>query len=423
MGEGSAGRVLVVGMGVSGTATAARLRAAGWTPVIVERAAQRRSGGYFIVLFGAGHEAAKRLGILEHMHDRAGSKDNLDIDRRGGASASASFSDLLGDPWLMLRGDVEQAAHAALPDDVEVRFSTVPTAIEQDADGVDVTLLDTASGAETTERFDLVVGADGVRSTVRSLVFGPHEDYLQRLGYMIAAFECQNTPPGLVEGQSATMLEPGRSMWIFAFSDHNPTTLLTYKTDDVDAEFSRPPAERLRAAFGPEPLGESLTSAIAEFEASDQAVFDSVEQVRMDSWHRGRVVLVGDSAWCVTLYTGMGASSGLMGADLLGTALEQHDDVETALAEWERSLRPYIDFYLDKAAEQRKLFVADSRLEIRIRKLASMLAKIPFCKPLVARMLQIDSILENKGADIIDKMLTTLSGANRRQRDSVAESA
>lgn len=407
---------------MSGTATAARLRAAGWTPVIVERAAERRSGGYFIVLFGAGHEAAKRLGILEHMHDRAGSKDNLDIDRRGGASTSASFSDLLGDPWLMLRGDVEQAAHAALPDDVEVRFSTVPTAIEQDADGVDVTLLDTVSGTEVTERFDLVVGADGLRSTVRSLVFGPHEDYLQRLGYMIAAFECQDRPPGLAEGQSATMLEPDRSMWIFGFSDNKPTTLLTYRTDDVDAEFARPPADSLRAAFGPEPLGESLTSAITEFEASDQAVFDSVEQVRMGSWHRGRVVLVGDSAWCVTLYTGMGASSGLMGADLLGTALERHGDVETALGEWERSLRPYIEFYLDKAAEQRKLFVADSRLEIRIRKLTSLLAKVPFCKPLAVRMLRIDSILENKGADIVGKMLASVSKSDRGERNTVTES-
>lgn len=424
MGEGSAGRVLVVGMGVSGIATAVRLRAAGWTPVIIERAADRRTGGYFVVLFGAGHEAAERLGILEHLHDRTGPKDNLDIDRGGGARLGMSFSELLGEPWLVLRGDVEQAACAALPDDVEIRFSTVPTAIEQDADGVDVTLLDTAAGTSVTERFELVVGADGLRSTVRSLVFGPHEDHLHRLNYMIAAFEYAGTPPGLAPGQSATMLEPDRSMWIFGFADHDPTILLTYRTDDVDAEFTQPPAERIRAAFGPQPLGEALTRAIAALESADEVLFDSVEQVRMDTWHRGRVVLVGDSAWCVTLFSGVGVSAGLMGADLLGTALERHPrDVETALAEWERSLRPYLNHYQDTAADLRKIFVADNWTQIRIRRMMPLLAKLPFSKPLVARMMRTDEILKHKGADIVDKMLRDLSEPGSPERNTVAESA
>lgn len=73
-----------------------------------------------------------------------------------------------------MRGDVEAAGFAALPSDVEIRYSTVPTRIEQDTDEVNVTLADTAGGTSATERFDLVVGADGLRSTVRRLVFGPH---------------------------------------------------------------------------------------------------------------------------------------------------------------------------------------------------------------------------------------------------------
>ncbi|MEV1175514.1 hypothetical protein [Nonomuraea sp. NPDC049784] len=60
-------RALVVGLGVSEIATALRLRQIGWTPVIIERAADRRSGGYFIALFGAGRAAAQRLGILDNL--------------------------------------------------------------------------------------------------------------------------------------------------------------------------------------------------------------------------------------------------------------------------------------------------------------------------------------------------------------------
>src|SRR3981081_3626328 len=149
---------LGVGLGISGIATALRLRRIGWSPVLIEKAAARRSGGYFIGLFGAGKAAAQRLGILAGMADRAASDGvNFDIDRAGNRQRGLGFKDLPGLPRLMLRGAVEQAAFAARPADVEIRYSTVPTRIEQDADGVDVTLMNTADGTTVTERFDLVV--------------------------------------------------------------------------------------------------------------------------------------------------------------------------------------------------------------------------------------------------------------------------
>ncbi|WP_253830943.1 FAD-dependent monooxygenase [Prauserella aidingensis] len=406
MRENNTGRVLIVGMGISGIATAARLHRAGWTPVIIERAPQRRSGGYFVALFGAGQTAARRLGVLDAMHDRSATTPNLDIDRNGRARPGMAFGDMPGKPWMMLRGDAEKAAFSALPEGVEIRYSTVPTAIEQDPDGVDVTLRDTASGTSTTERFNLVVGADGLRSTVRSLVFGPHQDYLRRLNYMIAAFEYPGTPKGLAPYQGATLLEPDRSMWVFAFSDHNPTILLTYRTDDVDAEFTQPPTERIRAAFGPQPLGDTLGDVIDAVDSTDEVLFDSAEQVHLDTWHRGRVVLVGDSAWCVTLYAGMGVSAGFTGADLLGAMLERHpSDIETALSEWEKALRPYIDHYQETAFDQRKIFVMDNRPQIMLRRAMPKLTKFKLGTRLMERMMRMDDIAEFKNADIVGKAL------------------
>ncbi len=397
-------RALVVGLGVSGIAAAARLVRAGWTPVIVEKAPGRRSGGYFVALFGAGQAAARRLGILDALHDRTATKPNVDIDRAGNVRPGMSFADMPTKPWLMLRGDVEKAAFSALPDDVEIRYSTVPTAIEQDADGVTVTL--DQAGTPVTERFDLVVGADGLRSTVRSLVFGPHERYLHRLNYMIAAFEFPGAPAGLAPNQGATLLEPGRSMWVFAFADHDPTVLLSYRTDDVDAEFAEPPAERVRAAFGPQPPGSTLGDVLAAFEHADAPLFDSVEQVRMDTWHRGRVVLLGDAAWCVTLFAGMGVSAGLTGAELLGIHLERHpDDIGAALAAWERSLRPYIDHYRDGAADERRIFVMDNRLQIALRRTMPRLTRYRLGRRLADRVMRVDEIVRFKGADIVGSIL------------------
>ncbi|MDQ7810862.1 FAD-dependent monooxygenase [Amycolatopsis sp. A133] len=414
MTESGTGRVLVVGMGVSGIATAVRLRRAGWRPVLVERAPGRRSDGYFIVLFDAGKAAAARLGLLAAVHDRATTTPKLDIERDGAARPGMSFSDLPGRPWTMLRGDIEKAAFSVLPDDVEIRYSTVPTAIEQDDDGVDVTLLDTVAGTSVTERFDLVVGADGLRSTVRSLVFGPHERYLRRMGYMVAAYRFDGTPAGLVPGQAVTLLEPGRSMWVFAYRDHDPTVLITYRTDDVDAEFRRPPAERLREVFGPQPPGTTLEDVLRAAATADTVLFDSAEQVRMDTWHTGRVVLLGDAAWCVTLYAGMGVSSGLTGAELLGTMLERHPgDIGTALTEWERALRPYVGHYLDGAAADRKVFVVNSKAEIRFRRAVPWLRRFRLGRRVVNRLVRIDEIARYKNADIVGEVLSGLREGSR----------
>lgn len=403
-------RALVVGMGVSGIATAARLRKAGWTPVIAERAADRRRGGYFIGLFGAGKIAADRLGILPHLHDRNPDGVSYLVDRQGHRHQTFSMRDLPGQPWLMLRGDVENAAFSTLPADVEVRYSTTPTAIVQDDDGVDVTLRNTVTGKASTERFDLVVGADGLRSSVRSLVFGPHRDYLRRLGYMIAAFEFPGTPKGLEPGTSIQLVEPDRAMWVFAFADHNPTVMISYRTDDVDAEFTRPAPDRIREVFADLPLGETLSDVLDALDGAEHVLYDSAEQVQMNSWHKGRVLLLGDSAWCVTLYAGMGVSAGLIGADLLGELLERNSsDVSGALADWERGLRPYIGEYQAVGLQQRQFFVPDAPNQIRLRRAMSVLTRFAigrrFLSKLTARAVEV------RTADITAKALRDLQHA------------
>jgi 2-polyprenyl-6-methoxyphenol hydroxylase-like FAD-dependent oxidoreductase len=297
----------------------------------------------------------------------------------------------------MLRGDVEQA-FAALPADVEIRYSTVPTRIEQDADGVDVTLTNTADGTTVTERFDLVVGADGLRSTVRSLVFGPHEQYLHRLNYMIAAFALPGSLSDLAHEDGATLLEPGRSMWIFPFADHAPTVLLSYRTDDVDAEPPpradprrvRPPADRPCARRGPPGTGVGRRTAVRLGRAGTHRPL-----APRPGCARGRLGVVRDPV----------RRDGRLGRSGRGGSARHHArtpprNVELALTEWERRLRPYIEYYQHNGISQRAFFTQTSRVQIALRKLLMRGQKLPLAGRLLQHMRESGKASRMKEMDI-----------------------
>ncbi|MDT0234839.1 FAD-dependent monooxygenase [Curtobacterium sp. BRB10] len=359
-------RALIVGLGIAGMATAIRLRKAGWEPVIVERAPERRPGGHFIALFGTGRIAAERLGVLDLIHNRTNpDHHSWEVDRKGRMRPGLGFGTIpSAAPWILLRGDVENGLFQGLPQDAEIRYSTSPTDIRQDADGVDVTLQDRAAGTESTERFGLVVGADGMRSAVRRLTFGPDANFLNPLDYMVATALLEPQLTGVPANDSVVLAEPGRSFWTFSFVDHAPSMLFSYRTDDPAGELERGAVASVERAFAGKPTGPFLGEALERFAATAHTVFDSAQQVRMRQFHNGRVVLVGDSAWCMTLYSGYGASCALAGGDLLGTFLEQRpDDVPGALAAWNERMYPHVSHQHKLVGRSRTLFTPHDRRE------------------------------------------------------------
>jgi 2-polyprenyl-6-methoxyphenol hydroxylase-like FAD-dependent oxidoreductase len=329
---------IVVGAGIAGLAAALRLHRAGWRAVVVERAPARRSSGYMLNLIGSGYDALERLSLLPALAERdLGAFTSVLVRADGSAKFTVPQAIVEAAQGMramsVFRGDLESVLFAAVADTAEFRFGTTVTAVAQDRDGVTATF---SNGS--TERADLLIGADGLHSGVRRLVFGEESDFRVDLDHMVGAFPLRRVPPGLAEGSGTTFIGPHRTAAVINLGPGRSSAFFAYRGPATDLE--RGPAAALGEAFGD--LGGGVPDALAQLREDPRgAYFDSVSQIRMDSWSEGRVVLLGDAAWCVTLFAGYGAGLALSGADALGDALE-HDDLPAALATWEARLRPEI---------------------------------------------------------------------------------
>jgi 2-polyprenyl-6-methoxyphenol hydroxylase-like FAD-dependent oxidoreductase len=275
----------------------------------------------------------------------------------------------------VLRGDIEAALWQSVTG-VEVRFGTTPAEITEGADGVRVVLEDAGTGKRYSEAFDLVVGADGMRSSVRRMVFGPHEEHLTTWNAMICAFQLKEQVPTYEASDSIINARAKRAVWVFGLADHAPTALLTYRTKDVQEQFTGSRVERLRAVFSGMDDDPVVRHVLDSLEEAPDHLFDSVHQVRMPRWSAGRVVLVGDAAWCMNLYSGMGATSSLRGGAALGAALREHpDDLGAALEAWEAGLRPFITKHQRTARLKQQMFVPSSRRAEALRSVLLGLAR------------------------------------------------
>lgn len=336
-------KVLVSGASIAGPALAHWLWRRGAEVTVVEQASGLRPGGQAVDARGVSKEVIRRMGLDATV--RAACTNTAGayvVDADGRVLETMAADEHGGDGYIseieILRGDLSRLLYDDTREAVEYVFGDRITGLTQDPDGVDVTF----AGGDR-RRYDLVIGAEGVHSALRSTVFGPRERYVRHLGLALAFYTVPNEF-GL-DGWALDYHEAGRSAGLRPVPDATRAiAMLSFPAPDLDIDHRDVEAQQRLLREQMAGVGWWTPQLLTHLGEAPDFYLDQVAQVVMDHWHTGRVGLIGDAAYSASPMSGAGTGLALVGAYLLAGELAAAGwDVEAGYAAFEAQLRPCVE--------------------------------------------------------------------------------
>lgn len=364
-------KVLISGGGIAGNALAFWLSKLGHEVTVIERFSSLRATGLQIDLRGHGIEAMRRMGLEQAFRSKSAPEQGLQIVDKSGrrwayfpANKSGKGLQDFTTEFEIMRGDLCRLIYDATKDRAKYIFGTSIESFEERNGSVDVRFAD-----GKTDQFDLLVGADGQGSRTRKMMLGPGTaDAFYPLAGSYMGYFTIPRPIQEGEGYVATsyMATEGRAVMTRRHSPNQIQAYLSCKTDSERLKSARPGDVRAEkeamteifqgAGWQTEEILESLKDA-SDFYLEHLGI------VKLESWSRGRVTLVGDAGYCPSAMTGMGTTSAMVGAYVLAGEIGRHcggrssgeggadggdsakngRNIETALKAYEQKFRPFMD--------------------------------------------------------------------------------
>ncbi|HEY5218345.1 MAG TPA: FAD-binding domain [Gemmatimonadaceae bacterium] len=388
-------RTIISGVGIAGPMLAYWLQKSGHDVLLVEQAPELRQGGYIIDFWGLGYDLAEKMGILPRIKELGYQVSEVRFVGRTGRKVGGFDVDVFnrvtdGRFTSLRRSDVSAAIYEAMGDRVETIFGDSISGIHEEGNRAHVTF-DHAGPREA----DLVIGADGMRSRVRRLVFGRDSEFEVPLGYYVAAFELDGYQPR-DELVYVTYGVPGRQVSRFAMRGGTTLILLVFRDEYMTAGAPTSEAERkalVRSVFGD--LDWETPQILAAMERVSEVYFDRVAQIWMDRWSKGRTALVGDAGACVSLLAGEGTGLAMVEAYVLaGELRECGGDYAAAFARYEARLRPLLKRKQVSASKFASSYAPRTALGITVRNLVTRMMSLPvMAEYFIGRSLRDDVVL------------------------------
>lgn len=370
-------RIAINGTGVAGPTLAWWLKKYGHEPVLFERASQLRTGGYLIDFWGKGYDIAEKMGIMPKLQEQGYKMNTLHlVNKEGQDIANISTSDLsssLNDRFISIaRGDIASTIFYAC-ENVETHFGTHITSIEQNTNEAIVNL---SNG--TKESFDLVIGADGLHSHIRSQVFGDDELYEKKLGVYVAAFTLSGYQPRN-ELDYISHAMPKKHVARVSLRNDKTLFLFTFRSElsRQNPQNTNEQKQLLRSVY--ENMGWETSSILKHLDDAEDFYFDNVSQIHMDKWSQGRVALVGDAAACASLLAGEGSGLGMIEAYVLAGEIHMaQGNYSLAFANYEKRLQTFLKQKQKAALNMLSLFAAKNHFDIFLATTMLNLSSVPF---------------------------------------------
>lgn len=387
--------ILISGAGIAGVAIAFWLKKFGFNPTIVEVAPKLREGGYAIDFMGAGYNVAEKMGILPALE-----KADMDIsklvfvdknDKEKGSMNYQKIRKLMNNRALtLLRSNLAKVIYNSLDKDIQIIFGDTIHKIEQDEEKVIVTF---RSGLKSS--FDLLIGADGLHSNVRNLIFGNEQQFEKYYGYYTSSFTIENFS---YEGRTFSMYNiPFKQVAVYTYNENMTGTFFIF-TSPEKLLYERHDIVKQKQILKDEfmNIGWKCPELLSKIDNTSDFYFDTVSQVKMENWARGRITLVGDACYCPSLLSGKGSTLAMVGAYILAGELKQaNGNYKIAYEQYENIFKPFMDKKQKAAKAFAKSFVPKTDFGIWLRNIAFKLMSAPLLSKIVLNQFK-DSELQLK---------------------------
>lgn len=334
--------VLISGASIAGLTMAYWMNHHNYKVTVVEIGAEPRRGGSPIDVRGEALDYANRMGILGAIKAAKLPTEGLKFMNAQNEVQGIMLVEEIGairpgDDTEIRRDDLVDILYKNAGSNIDYKFDNRITYLEQHADNVDVTFKD-----GTTDTYDFIIGADGIHSAVRKLIFGADEQFTYFLNYYFSVFEVDGS---LGEKNFAHMYNtPNNMATVYFYNNDTADTVLafraphniTYNRRDIDAQ-----KKIVIDAF--EGIGWKVPQLIEELKKADNFYLDQGCQIKMPSWTNGRVALIGDAGYAPAFPTGMGSTLAMQGATVLADAMAENKDHNIAFKKYNETFRPVVE--------------------------------------------------------------------------------